>query len=380
MSCYHPLIRCVVGAHMGKCGHVVDTALFRSAFKDVAGRKISVAGVAPLHGQWIDILETDTMMLDHPHFVSGQMIRCGNCMGCRIDRSREWANRCLLELQYHQSAYFVTLTYSDDFVPVSHYADPSTGEAQPSLTLRKRDLQLFFKRLRKRHVKPLRYFAAGEYGGKTLRPHYHAIIFGLELGDLVPYGRNFRGEMTYTSDFLHSVWARRDAPIQSGSVTSVMTPEVKAALCTPYGRVVVAPVTWETCAYVARYTTKKLYSMDAKYYDEFGLEPPFLAMSTHPPIGDQYLKDHPELKDFEFICVATDKGGLKFRPPHSYERQFAKDLPPDEYEERRNHRMEIMQAARKAQMAQSSLTYGELLAVQEHSFSNRVKKLKRDGV
>lgn len=46
-------------------------------------------------------------------FPSKEIIQlpCGQCIGCRIDRSRQWANRCMLELQYHDSAYFVTLTY-----------------------------------------------------------------------------------------------------------------------------------------------------------------------------------------------------------------------------------------------------------------------------
>jgi hypothetical protein len=57
-------------------------------------------------------------------FTKWSEIPCGYCEGCRIARSREWANRCMMELEYHKSAYFVTLTYDDDHVPVSYYSDP----------------------------------------------------------------------------------------------------------------------------------------------------------------------------------------------------------------------------------------------------------------
>lgn len=378
MSCFHPLKRFVIGEDIK---HDRDIAFIRPAFIDEDGRLSEVTYLCKDFLDWVPwTLPYPPPLASYERAVQGTMIRCGKCMGCRIDKSKEWANRCLLELEYHKSAYFLTITYDDQFVPISYYSDPATGEAQPSLTLRKRDFQLFMKRLRKRHVKPLRFFAAGEYGDNTFRPHYHAIIFGLELGDLVPYGKTRRGDMLYTSDFLHSVWSRRDAPIQQGSVTSLSTPDEKARLCTPYGRITVSPVTWETCAYVARYTTKKLYSMDAKAYEEFNLEPPFLLMSRHPGIGAQYLVDHPEVKDFEFISVSTEKGGKKFRPPYYFEKKIEQEMEVDDYALRKVHRQEIMQAAVQAQLRQTNMTYGELLQVKEQKFLSRIKSLKRDGV
>jgi hypothetical protein len=121
-------------------------------------------------------------------------IPCGRCVGCRLEKSRQWANRCMLELQYHESSFFVTLTYDDDHVPVTYYSENDDGEARSALTLRFRDLQLFLKRLRKEHYyERLRFFACGEYGSTTYRPHYHAIIFGLTLDDLRPYKRSPQG-------------------------------------------------------------------------------------------------------------------------------------------------------------------------------------------
>ena len=85
-------------------------------------------------------------------------IPCGKCSGCRLQRSREWANRCMLELEYHMSSYFVTLTYDDAHVPIHYYSDPETGEALPSMSLVKRDFQLFMKRLRKKFGEGIRFF------------------------------------------------------------------------------------------------------------------------------------------------------------------------------------------------------------------------------
>ena len=99
---------------------------------------------------------------------------CGQCIGCRLERSRQWAVRCMYEASLHTCNSFLTLTYDDDHIRWS----PVTGEQ----TLYKRDLQLFMKRLRK-HLEPLkvRFFACGEYGDNTYRPHYHVILFGYDF-------------------------------------------------------------------------------------------------------------------------------------------------------------------------------------------------------
>lgn len=94
---------------------------------------------------------------------------CGQCLHCRINRSRMWVGRMLLESMEHSASVFVTLTYRQEECPNE---------------LVKKDLQDFFKRLRF-HVNEkgcLRYFAVGEYGDQTWRPHYHCIIFGLDVG------------------------------------------------------------------------------------------------------------------------------------------------------------------------------------------------------
>lgn len=98
-------------------------------------------------------------------------IPCGHCLECRLEYSRMWADRCMLEALDHKENCFITLTYDDLNIPLVDGVRPDTGEVTKFKTLDKRDLQLFVKRLRKRlggDVK-IRYFACGEYGEQTLR-------------------------------------------------------------------------------------------------------------------------------------------------------------------------------------------------------------------
>lgn len=374
MSCYSPIKRFVTGSRRKSDGSMVDTARLWPAYQLHDGRKQEVHFLYRRDSgsdwqPWFD--EEPPVSFE---YVSGLKIPCGKCQGCLIDKSRDWANRLLLEMQYHRSAYFVTLTYDEDHVPRSYYPDPETGEAQPSLTLSKRDFQLFMKRLRKRHVSLIRFFACGEYGPQTFRPHYHAIIFGLELSDLVPYARNEQGDMTYQSNFLTSCWAVRDAPTRHGSATPLSADP--GYFCTPLGRVVVAPVTWQSCAYVARYTTKKFYGPQAKYYEMFNIVPPFLLMSRDPGIGKQWFLDHPDVYDFEYINVSTPDGGRKFRPPRYFDRLYDEDHP-EEMANIKLDRRRMAEEAMKAKVFDTSLTAGELLEIEEQEFLKRIKPLKR---
>lgn len=98
-------------------------------------------------------------------------IPCGKCLECRLEYSRQWANRCMLEAQDHEENCFITLTYDDPHLPRVDDVDPETGEIVQYKTLVKTDLQLFIKRLRKKLGGDckVRYFAAGEYGTESLR-------------------------------------------------------------------------------------------------------------------------------------------------------------------------------------------------------------------
>lgn len=179
---------------------------------------------------------------------------CGQCLPCRINRRRVWTLRLMLESYYHEKASFVTLTYRDDDLPRALCSGVPV--------LEKRDLQLWVKRLRKFFDRPgIRYYAAGEYGSRTHRPHYHIILFGVSPEELDPewavYGGRSGGEkgMERRSTPLSKTW--------------------------PYGLVHVGEVTRESIQYCAGYVTKKLTKKGDGYVPEFAL------MSRRPGIGAQ---------------------------------------------------------------------------------------------
>lgn len=135
------------------------------------------------------------MQCTKPIYISGMWVPCGKCVNCRIALSRDWSMRILHEMQYWDKKKFVTFTYNDENLP-------------KDCNLEKEELVKAFKRLRERLRKDKRkimYYACGEYGEKFGRPHYHAIIFGIDendrklLEEIWPYGFISLGSVTYES-------------------------------------------------------------------------------------------------------------------------------------------------------------------------------------
>ncbi|QXP07847.1 MAG: replication initiator protein [Arizlama microvirus] len=111
-------------------------------------------------------------------FPMGLLVECGQCIQCRINRRELWTTRLLHESLEWDSSIFVTLTYNDENIPLT---EGELNDFDPhNQTLKKSDLQKFFKRLRHNlGNRKIKYFATGDYGEKTFRPHYHLIIFGM---------------------------------------------------------------------------------------------------------------------------------------------------------------------------------------------------------
>lgn len=293
-------------------------------------------------------------------------IPCGRCIGCRLDYSRDWANRCMLELGYHDSAFFVTLTYDDLHLPINHYCDMETGEIGSTASLVKRDLQLFMKRLRKAHCAKygddalLRFFAAGEYGSQTHRPHYHAIIYGLRLDDLKFYKRNSLPQNydLYNSDWLTKIWGK--------------------------GHVVVGNVTWDTCAYTARYIVKKQYGNSAEVYEKYNFVPEFTQMSRKPGIGRRYYEEQKEnIKDCllrnDVLFISDGSRTVEARPPKYYERLFDVD-EPDLMPPLKETRQKIAKDLTEIKLEQTSLGYQDMLKAEEANKLASVSALKRKEI
>jgi len=220
---------------------------------------------------------------------AGQPIRrelslpCGQCIGCRLERSRQWAVRCVHESQMHEHSVFVTLTYNDDHVPVS---------------LDYSDYQKFMKRLRRRFFSPIRFFMAGEYGERFQRPHFHACLFGCFFEDRKLFRRLPNGCSLWTSEVLNELW--------------------------PFGFASIGDVTFESAAYVARYVTKKVTGplaeshyrcVDPDSGEVIDRTPEFCHMSLKPGIGfPWYEKYHKEVFPRDEVVMR----GKKMRPPRYY--------------------------------------------------------------
>lgn len=116
------------------------------------------------------VKKIDTLLSEEAR-LAATPFGCGQCLPCKINASRVWKHRILLENLIHDESTFITLTYSDEFL--------STFDGDKN-SVHKRHVQLFMKRLRRiLDGKEIRFFAVGEYGDKTWRPHYHIIIFGI---------------------------------------------------------------------------------------------------------------------------------------------------------------------------------------------------------
>lgn len=209
------------------------------------------------------------------HFQDGHYLRhiqvpCGKCIGCRLEYSRQWAIRCMKELETTQGpSWFLTLTYDNEHLPRKVFEEDASGVRVEMPTLKPKDLQDFIKRLReklrRRGHEDFRFFACGEYGDELKRPHYHMIAFNLPLDDLEFY-KSIRGHEYYNSKFLDDCWLGQ-------------------------GFVVASDVNFECCAYVARYVMKKAKGPDGfSYASSNDLVEEFTRMSRRPGIGRYYYE------------------------------------------------------------------------------------------
>jgi len=198
------------------------------------------------------------MQCSNPFLRDGLAFGCGQCLPCRINKRREWMHRIVLESTLHSDNAFVTLTYSDEFLP-------DNGSLEP------RHLQLFLKRLRKKfEPHKLRFFAVGEYGEITERPHYHAALFGYPTCKEGSTRRNRNGAIVCCDICrgVQSVWGSGDKPM---------------------GNIHLGSITPESAAYVCGYVTKKLTKEGDERLE--GRKPEFARMSLRPGIGADIMDD-----------------------------------------------------------------------------------------
>ncbi len=175
-------------------------------------------------------------------------VACGQCMSCRINKSRDWSVRLTHENLYHTQSSFLTLTYDEEHLPENGSLDISHW-------------QLFAKRLRQT-TGSFRFYHCGEYGAQTNRAHLHAIIFGHNFNRDRELYKHSRKEKLYESESLNETWS--------------------------HGQVLIGDVTPQSCAYVAGYIQEKLHGQAAHriYGDR---KHPYSTMSRNPGLGSKYL-------------------------------------------------------------------------------------------
>jgi hypothetical protein len=290
-------------------------------------------------------------------------VPCGKCLGCKLEYSRQWAVRLVHESNYWEpdQQHFITLTYNNENLPLHG-------------NLVKKDYQDFMKRLRKHHVEkygypdlnhkkeptiayPMKYFHAGEYGkscrncGKSKfyhgtnskckhwsptigRPHYHAILYGSQFPDMELKEKSDSGKLLYESETLNSLWGK--------------------------GFTTIGEVTFESCSYVARYVTKKIYGKDAhEHYKKpikvdsetgevtefFQMQKEYVTMSR----GNRYNPDNAlskkqmdyfkkDIYPHDRVVMYRTGESIPMRPPRYYDKLLEKS-DPEMYDSVKEKRM-----------------------------------------
>lgn len=238
----------------------------------------SLDGVNPATGRW----KLTPSYSKAYHDIPPIYVPCGKCIGCRLERSRMWAMRCVHEASLYENNCFITLTFND-------------FNLDKNLSLRKDDWVLFMKRLRARFGDGIRFFHCGEYGSENQRPHHHAILFNFDFDDKEPFSR-FNGNWVYTSETLSDLWHNK-------------------GFCT------VGNVTFESCAYVARYVMKKVTGEPAKAHYGKRL-PEYCTMSRRPGIGSDWFNMYKDdLYNYD-LCVV--RGNKLCKVPRFYDNMLEK--------------------------------------------------------
>lgn len=257
-------------------------------------------------------------------------VPCGRCINCVIARSYQWSKRLQLELEEHDAASFITLTY--DNAPYNFVM---------------RDVQLFLKRLRKRIQKKISYYLVGELGEKTRRVHYHAIIFGFWPDDALLY--KTKPYNLYTSKILTDSWG--------------------------LGHVVIGEVNEQTINYCTGYMTKDFGAIN--FVPETGeIIRPFMTCSKKPGIGRRYFErlDETTLIDRDYIYF---KGSADLMPKY-FNRLRNERLSEKEQLKLKRRKYSIINLSNKNLIS----IFGDEESLRKHRIKlatskNEVKKLKK---
>lgn len=273
----------LLGTNFMPCYHPMQAFMSRASYSNGFKREIKFN----LSFQKAEALDMEPVKLP-----------CGQCVGCRERRARDWAIRCMHEASLYERNCFITLTYNDEHLP-------------PARSLVYDDFQKFMKRLRKAHkghqpladgTYPIRFYMAGEYGENFGRPHFHACLFNFDFDDKRFFKDAPGGQKLFTSAALQELWT--------------------------FGYSSVGSVTFQSAAYVARYINKKVtgdladdhYSwVDPETGEIHWRTPEFNKMSLKPGIGSAWLdKYQSDVFPRDYVIHK----GAKLPVPRYYNKKF----------------------------------------------------------
>lgn len=241
------------------------------------------------------------------------LVPCRNCIGCKLADAREWAIRCFHEATLHTTKWkdprnglvtevpnssMVTLTYDNEHLPADGCLDKGA-------------LVNFHRRLDRHAGRPVRRFSIGEYGTTGGRPHYHALLMGLDLDDRyqVVLGD---GQLVSKSHTLDKLW--------------------------PFGNATIDDLNFNTVRYVSGYLAKEKSGnpdfVDGPIAEKVDpttgtvvyqpVQPQFRLMSRQPGLASEWIKaNYERVYPFDEITIH----GISFPPPGYYDRWLRREHP-----------------------------------------------------
>lgn len=306
MSCYHPMV------------------LIKTSDMTEPSQRQIVAKLKLAHAHDKKIKSTNTLIVPREIAIreglllkenKAILVPCGQCIGCRLDYSRQWAERCVHEAEEHKENYFLSLTYDEDNIPLGREGIPTLIHDEISKFMKK--LRTIWKK--KYDFDGIRFFGCGEYGDLSKRPHYHIILFNCPIPDLqerhpikvdgkIKWIKQYAddGSPLYYSPSVHEAWNKR-------------------------GTAQIGAVTFESCAYVSRYIVKKLNGEAGKIYHDCGIIPPYVRMSRMPGIGYNWFQEHFE-QIYEYDSYIFKRGDKSISvKPGKYCDKLLKDKDEQAY-------------------------------------------------
>lgn len=365
MSCYHPLIR------------IED--LYKTV-KAEDGHSYHPAKIIKCEAP--NDLEILKKYQGGMHYKA-TVIPCGKCIGCRLEYSKEWANRTYLESTLYKEKeitiskdkegkdikvkcncnWFITLTYAEEHLTINEeYTDKNgitwTIEENDKATLVPEDLHRFINTfrqimLREYGVSGIRFLACGEYGEQNLRPHYHIIFLNCPLPAKTFYNVRIKnGNMYYQNTIIERAWTKGISNI--------------------------CEATWNTMSYTARYITKKINGeLEADVYWSNGIEKEFFRVSRDPGIGKPYYEIYKDkIYDYDRIMI-KNLSGVHYEKPPKYFDDLLKEEDPDRWREIKWKREKEGANAQKLAGLETSLLQREQLEIEERSKQDQTKALIR---